>query len=272
MGDPVARALRRLIWVLLSGSVSTAGLAANLEPVHPGDGAFSLPSGDGVVVWSQLDDPSGYALVDQAFESWYASYNSEAADDFMVQVSGPECEFAVDGVSTAGVQFTPGTDPLFVNVAFYADAGGLPGAPLPDCEFPANTNFVSDGNGDLAIEVDCPGFQTFSYNTFWVSQQVRQDYLIQGIHYWATRASTELAPAAWRNPGNEFGTGCFDWQPANEVCRAMGQDLLMELSGYFVPNSCPPFGGDVPAVGPVGVVILAVACGAGATWTLYRRR
>lgn len=254
---------------------SPASLAVTIERVHPDDGVLTLPGGNTDVIYSQLDDPSGYALVDQAFEAAYAGYDTEAADDFVWSHGfGSGCVGDIQGLSTPGALSMPPADPLFVNVAFYADAGGLPGAALPGCEFPAHTQFFSNGLGDLTIELECGEAPT--HTPLWVSQQVRQDFTTQGIHYWSTRATSNLEPAVWRNPGGGFGTACADWQPANAVCGAVGSDMLFELIGHVDTLTCDGWsdcaqGPCLPAMGPIAGILLVLSLGGSAAWVLRRR-
>ena len=239
--------------VLLAGSFASAA-TFNKETVA--DGTFTGVSGD--VLYEQLDDPSGSAFVDQIFEAAYAAYDSEGADDFEVTDSGWEIEV----INTPGSQTVAGTNPFFMNHAFYADAGGLPGAVLDDCDFPANTDFFSEGDGDTSTNVDCfagPGVT-------WMSQSARQDFNPFGQFFWATRSGALGTPAVFRNPGNGFATGCLDWSPANAVCGQTGQDNMFQLLGSVtIVNG-------TPAVGPFGVAVLILALGSGSAYVLRRRR
>ena len=191
--------------------LSTSAVYAQPVPSAPYTGS---PAGTstGDVLWSQLDDPTGSTFTDQSFEAAYAAYDSWGGDDFIMSVGG--CATAgLGSLFTPGQLTVAGSNPFFVNVAFYADAGGLPGSIV--CDFAANANFSSAGDGDLTIDVEgC----TLPLGTWWFSQQVRMDYNPFGQHYWATRISARNNPGVWKNPGNGFGYGCLDWQPANAVC------------------------------------------------------
>jgi len=160
---------------------------------------------------------------------------------------------------------------LFVNVAFYADAGGVPGAAITDCEFPATTAFTASPTGDLSIEVDCniPSQFISSTEHYWVSQQVRQNFNSDGQHLWATRNEAVGHPSVWKNPGDGFGSGCTDWQPANATCGQTGQDLLFELGGDRFEIICD--GPPVPASGRQGLVLLATLLAGAGSYLLLRR-
>ncbi len=250
--------------LMAGGSVA----AATLQPSHPADGTADFPSGVPLdVLYGQLDDPSGSVFTDQAFEVSYAAYDSAGADDFVVPADVFGWDIVV--VNTPG-QFSPpaGQVPLAVNVAFHYDAGGLPGGVARECDFPANTDFTTDGTGDLSIQVTCMLFP----GTYWYSQQVRVDFDPSGQHAWSTRNAAEGNAAAWKNPGDGFLTGCSDWSPA-AGCGQVGEDMLFELLGQESPScqlDCfPPA---VPAYGFKGTLLLIVSLGSSAAYVLFRRR
>jgi hypothetical protein len=252
---------------VLAAFLLLATSAAHAEMVPSGTytgTAAGTSSGD--VLWSQLDEPTGSAFTDQGFEAVYAAYDSWGGEDFTVDATS----WILDSLFTPGSVTVAGSNPFFVSHAFYRDAGGQPGAPIGGCEFPANTNFSSAGDGDFTTDVSgcsAPGGLT------WFSQQIRMDFDPWGQHYWATRNSARSHPGVWKNPGNGFGNGCLDWQPANFVCGMTGEDWLFELSGTLgnddpclPPNKCSP------AVGPFGVVLMVLSVGGVSAWVLRRRR
>jgi hypothetical protein len=242
--------------VLFAGSLASA--AFTKQKTDPGQ--IDAPAGN-IVLVDQLDDPSGNAFTDQAFEAPYAAYNGEMADDFVVTAASG---WDITTIVTPGSNTVAGANPFSVNHSFYADAAGLPGAVLEDCAFPGNTNFVSPGNGDLTTVVACNA----PSGNAWFSQSVRQDFNPFGQHYWATRIGANGTPSVFRNPGNGFLTGCVDWQPANAVCGQAGADTLFQLLG----NERPADTGGVPAVGPFGVALMILALGGGSAYVLNRRR
>jgi hypothetical protein len=242
--------------VLVAGSFAQAAFVSKV----PYSGTFTMPSG-GDVLFSQLDDPSGSAWTDQEFEAVYAAYNSEGGDDFNVSDAAG---WDLTTINTPGIQTAGGT-PFFTNHFFYADGGGAPGAVLDGCDFPANTSFTHD-LGDLSTDVtgcNTPG------GINWFSQNVRQDFVPFGQHFWATRASSNGSEAVFRNPGNGFGSGCLDWAPANTVCGMTGSDFQFELLGAVRTGGDP--GGQVPAVGPFGIALMVLGLGAGSAYVMRRR-
>lgn len=239
-------------------STSLAG-ATTLQLSAPYDGTVS-PSTAGDVLYTQLDDPSGHVFTDQQFEPYYHWYDNEAADDFVVE---SPMGWDISELYTVGLLKFPDSEiPLqWVNVFFYHDAP-VPTQHVLDCGFPTNTSVVND-EGSLTIDVDC----TLAPGRYWFSHQVRMDSGgIYQQHYWATRTAARNLPAVWRNPLNEFGTGCTDWSPANAVCGMPGQDFLFEVRGSeHVPGS-------VPAVGPLGALVTILCLAAGSLYVRRRRR
>lgn len=238
-------------------------LAAQFETSRSGTGGeVVLPAG-GDILYTQLDDPSGISFTDQLFEPFYHWYDSEGADDFVVDAA---TGWDVGTLITPGAEQATGggttPNPIqFVNVAFYEHGGNRPGLPLADCQFPVTTQFVDD-EGGLTIDVDC----SLAPGHYWFSQQVRMDGG-PGFsqHFWSTRLSARNQPAAWRNPAGEFVYNCMDWKPANAFCGMPGKDYLFELRGAV---SAP---GPVPVVGPPGLLALLLSLGAGSAYLLRRR-
>jgi hypothetical protein len=252
------------VLVLVAGSMTSA--ATIFQKKTAANGTMGVIS-QGDVLYSQLDDPSGNAFTDQAFEAAYAAYDGQGADDFVVTDANG---WDITTLNTPGA-FVPaaGQMPFFVNNAFHADAGGVPGAAIGGCDFPGNTNFASDGTGDLSIDVtgcNAPAGLT------WVSQQVRIDFNPFGQHFWATRNAAVGAPSQWRNPGDGFGSGCIDWSVAT-TCGQTGADMLFEVLGKVRPGQTPSTTpGGVPAVGPLGIGVMLLALGGGSAYVLGRRR
>jgi len=252
------------VLVLVAGSLASAQTVFQNKTAT--DGVLSVPS-TGETLYSQLDDPSGSAFTDQAFEAAYAAYDGTGADDFMVTAAAG---WDISVLNTPGAFQPPaGQVPFFVNNAFYADNPALnePGAVLPGCDFPGNTDFTTDGTGDLSINVACNAPNGIT----WVSQNVRIDFNPFGQHFWATR-NTPLGTAyVWKNPGDGFGTGCVDWTNGAS-CGSVGSDTLFELLGKERTTGVPGPVVGVPAVGPLGIGLMLLALGGGSAYVLGRRR
>lgn len=238
----------------------TAFAAADPTLVRPAGAPPAAPAGPGDVLYSQLDDPSGYVFWDTDFFPGKDGYDAVAADDFVV--TSP-AGWNVENVYTVGEVDHPGQGGtlVWVNTSFYADAGGVPGAPLSGCEFPGNVDFTADANGSLSIDVDCSA----PSGVVWVSQQVRTSLGGANIHWWATRNTAAGNPFVWQNPDNGWGTDCIDWTPAT-ACGALGDDTLFEIRGE--EGTAPP----VPAIGPLGLALALLSLGCSSAYVLSRPR
>jgi hypothetical protein len=251
--------MKKVIVVL--GILLLASTAASAVMVDEMNRVATSHTSAGDVLWSQLDEPTGAAFTDQAFEASYAAYDSDGGEDFVVDAG---FTWNLEALATPGSLTVLGSNPFFVNILFYADNGGLPGAVL--CDFTANTNVTSAGDGDLTMDVSgC----SLDAGNVWFSQSVRMDFNPLGQHYWATRGTAlGTYPGLWKNPGNGFGNGCLDWQPANAVCGMTGEDWMFELTGTVNEGG----EGAVPAIGPFGALLMIVSLGAGSAYVLRRRR
>lgn len=248
-------------FVLLVGAVLLVGTAsaATMSPIgsDPTPAAFTATA----VLYDQTSDPSGNGAPDQAFEVTYAAYDAEGADDF--EVTDAE-GWDVDGANTPG----SGGGSAFVNVAFYADAGGVPAATAETgCDYDGLTSYT-DTVGDLEITFDVcnlgPGL-------YWYNQMVRQDFNPNGQHFWSNRSVASNNPAVWRNPGDGFASGCVDWEQM-QICGVGGgePDFLFQILGEVRDPGTTS--GGVPAVGPFGMLMMVLALGGGSGYVLARRR
>jgi hypothetical protein len=212
------------------------------------------------VLYSQLDSPSGYGEPDQKFEAAYSAYDSEGADDFLVN-SGP---WTIGGVLTPGI----GGASIHVSITFYPSVDGEPGdIPIAGCVYLGITDYT-DANGDLSInlEPEC----VLPDGHYWMAQQVRQDFQTDGQHYWENRQFVIGAPAHWRNPADGWGTGCTDWSPS-VVCGIENyeDDFLFALMDDPFDR---PATTATPAVGPFGMLLTVLALGGSSFYVLARRR
>jgi hypothetical protein len=165
------------------------------------------------------------------FEPLNAAYDSMAADDFTVPNSASG--WGIREVSVLGFysEGTLGPTP-FVNVEFFNDSAGLPGA--VECSFgslEAGTHFT-DSSGSLTIVF--PTTCNLSAGRHWVMVQADMDFDPNGQWFWSGRSFPVNSAFAWRNPGDGFGTGCTVWT-AGTSCGLTDSDLLFELRGYSLP-------------------------------------
>jgi hypothetical protein len=171
-------------------------------------GASSMPVGPQapqMVLYDQTDNPSTNAFNSQNFEAIYDIYDDQAADDFVVSGSG----WVVTTVVTPGVYYNGFGPATSLNVTFYDDAGGLPGSIVPGCDYSAVSTFIDGPSGSFTTTLSPPC--TLPPGAKWVSVQANLDALVGGQWGWTERNVQSFNPAAWRNPGNGFGTGCIGY-------------------------------------------------------------
>lgn len=206
--------------------LSSAALA-QMDVENPSGVSGTLPttSGTAIVLYDQTDSASGNGAPDQDFEAANDLYDAEGADDFIVP--GGE-QWSIQVVSTVGTQSSGGSA-ASVDITFYADNAGAPGAPVSGCDYPGLIPAESNGSFSITLPSACvlpPG-------TYWMGQQTRQDFATDGQHFWSNRTVQSNNPSHWRNPGDGFASGCTDWTPQT-TCGVGGgtnPDFLFGLSG-----------------------------------------
>ena len=245
--------------VLLAGaSVASAEFAVTSVKAPS---AIAVPDGD-PSLYSQLDNASGNGGPDQNFEAIYDAYDSDAADDFVIP-AGPD-NWSITQVVTTGT-FTGADSPVTVNISFYPDAGGVPGAAAA-CSYSAVTpNSIAGGSYFITLPTPC----VLGPGSYWLGLQTNLDFGVGGQHFWSTRSVQSNSLAVWRNPGDGFGTGCTSFTPfASCGTPPVGggfPDLLFQLNGNLVaaPALVPP--AVIPTLGSLGLLALALSLG-GLAW------
>jgi cysteine-rich repeat protein len=226
-----------------------------------GDGCETDCTVTSQLVVDQSDAAGDDAVFDQKVEPIYGAYDSEVADDFIVT---DPAGWDVSRLATYG-HINPDSARIEdVTIRFYPDVGGLPGD--IECDYSRITSFVEE-EGDLSIIL--PRVCELAPGRWWVSQQVRMDLFTPtgGLHYWAGRSIQTNHPSVWRNPGSAFGTGCEDWTVTSSCFPGLDDpDLLYQLFAR-VEEPDP-----VPATGPLGTCVLALAVGITLQACIRRRR
>jgi hypothetical protein len=244
--------------VVFAGSLVPAAVMQNQKPgaiVQP-----HFPSTDSTPLYTQLDGDVGNGAPDQDFEAAYDAYSSEGADDFFVTGGGWE----IGGLNTPGIS---GGGSITVNLTFYEDNGGGLPVDTPSCELLGLTDYT-DTAGDLSINFS-DNKCVLADGHYWVAQEVRQDFLAAGQHFWSNSAVLHNSQSVWRNPADGFGTTCTDWDQQTDcgVGGGTNPDFQFELLESKVGG---PAG--TPAVGPFGMLMTVLALGGGSAYVLARRR
>ena len=140
----------------------------------------------------------------QNFEASYDIYDNQAADDFIVSAGSG---WNVTTVFAPGAYSTTHGTPASMRVTFFADAAGVPGAPI--CDFPALA-FTEAPVGAFTINI--PGGCVLSTGKKWVSVVANLNFGGGGGQwFWSTRTVLTGSPSKWQNPGGGFNTGCSTW-------------------------------------------------------------
>ena len=198
--------------------------------VPPADAFVGAP----ILLYDQTDNATANGAPDQDFEAAFNAYDSEAADDFVVTAA---TGWDVERVTTVGT-FTPGGGPTAsVDVIFYANSAGggdpdLPGAPVAGCSYAA---IIPTSQVGGSYVIDLPTVCALPAGTFWLSVQANQNFTPNGQHFWSDRTVQSGSEAAWRNPGNGFGSGCVTFTPKT-VCGVgdpISPDFLFQILGQI---------------------------------------
>ncbi len=202
-----------------------------LAKAAPAAGAVTLYRGALAVLYDQTDNPGPDSISSQDFEASFDAYDNQAADDFVIPVG--DGSWTINEVYVPGAYFN-GTGPApAVNVFFYQDASGVPGAQV----YSALGLVPSDSAGSLTIALTTPA--VLPSGAYWVSVQAVMDFAVGGQWGWTERTVQSNSASAWRNPGGGFGSPCTDWGARAGLCGVGTQpDLVFRLSGAI--------GGDAP--------------------------
>ncbi len=193
-----------LLLLVLAVFMSTSANAQEAVPSLSGPAAnFEAYSGGMEVLYDQTDNAGTDSLTSQEFEASLSSYDNQAADDFEVPAGE---NWSVGSVFVPGAYYN-GTGPApAVNVYFYENNGGLPGAEVVSYDgIPVTTDVAG------TFTIDLPAPAELGEGMYWLSVQADMDYTPNGQWGWTARAVQSFSAAAWRNPGGGFGTPCADW-------------------------------------------------------------
>lgn len=185
------------------------------------------------VLYDQYNNPASFDVTSQDFEPALDTFDSQAADDFVVPAGQT---WSVEGVDVDG-EYDGGPAASF-NVLFYSTAGTLPGTLI--CSRPANPFTPGPAAGDAVITLTAPC--ALFPGTYWVSVQARQDFGGAGQWFWQNRSVQAGSASAWQNPGGAWGTGCNTWGVKTTCLPAQaGPDQVFRINGIIVPVDLQDF-------------------------------
>ena len=169
---------------------------------NPSRAHFKAPKGS-TILYDQAISGSSVGFVDQNFSSANDPFDNAAADDFVVTGGG----WNVSRVDLTGVYFNGSGPADSFDVTIYADAGGVPGAPV--CSDPG----LSYTNSGTSFSIPLSSVCALSAGTYWLSAVANMDFAVGGEFGWSAFAPASLPGSVgkWQNPGDGFGTGCTSW-------------------------------------------------------------
>jgi hypothetical protein len=170
----------------------------------------------------------------QLYDPVASQYTDLLADDLIVPAA--ELGWSVTVVSANG-RYTVGEGPVeTVNVIFYRDASGLPGAEVAGCHYTGLTTYVdSAGALFVTLPTPCTLRDVGDVNTkYWVAVQAQMP-LEAFSWFWLNRSVTSNSPAAWMNPGNGSKTGCTTWSRRAADCglEVASPDQCFTILGFY---------------------------------------
>lgn len=192
---------------------------------------------NGPVIYDQLMPLSfGSIISHEMTDAGSAALTSFAADDFIVpEGSGWDVAY----VNVAGSYFTwSGTSISSLNVVFYTDNNGMPGAALHTFNALQSFNEVElDATaGAFLYEISLPETVTLAAGHYWLGVQAVSDYTVTSQWNWFTYESLVIeSEFHWKNPADGFGYGFTDWTPASLFTWG-SYNLAFSLSGPGLPG------------------------------------
>ena len=234
--------------------VASSAQVAGAPIAHRGS-PFPAPDITQTILYDQTDNPAANSTVSQNFEAANDAFDNQLADDFVVPAGG----WTVGQVNVLGVYFNGSGPARDVNVFFYVDAGGLPGAPVPGGTY--MNAAITSGAATGAFNICLPTTLALAPGHYWVSVQANMDFPVGGEWGWTDRVVTSNSPAAWQNPGGGFATACTTWGQRGPTCLIdngnndqLFQLLTQPAGGCPISIVCPPCGNYTTATSAGAIV------------------
>jgi hypothetical protein len=174
------------------------------------------------VLYDQTDNDALYGTISQIFEAPFASYDSQAADDFTVPQGQKWTVTEVDALGSYSAGSGPATAE---DVTFYRTTKkGRPGAVVA-----TYTGLVgADNAGSFVITVPHTRLRAGHY---WVSVVAHLDYTTGGLWNWENQTTTEGSSAQWQNPRGGLAMGCTTWHTESTCTGSNRGDHMFTLRG-----------------------------------------
>lgn len=202
-----------IIGLILPGLSQNSPVGTLSQPVQA-----SSPR-SGLVIYDQLF-PLGFNYMNSQLYTnpGSAANTSVGADDFVVP-AGETWGVRYIDVTGAYYAFT-GTPIDALNISFYNNNGGIPGAELYSFLDFTNYNEVlmDAATQTYKYEIMLPSVLNFTPGRYWISVQAVSNSDITGQWGWMTKEGITIEQEfVWKNPADGFGIGAIDWTPASMI-------------------------------------------------------
>jgi hypothetical protein len=209
MKGPSTRVL--LVVVLLGAALGAIGLSSQ---------SYAESGQRSTFLYDQRDNgASTFVSSTRWGDPAYKAGSALGADDFIVPQGETWLISAVDVDGDLGNQ----TRIESKNLAFYLDAGGLPGERIASYHRHGTPGI----RGDFKVTLPRPGL-TLTAGTYWVSVQANLWNPDIDEWYWHTRSVQSNNPGVWVQPHRPT---CNHWMPTTQCISSAGPDWMFALEG-----------------------------------------
>lgn len=211
---------------------------------------FLQPPTGSIVLYDQIDAGSGTGAPMQNFEAAHDGYDSEGADDFIVPAQG----WTLTGVNLV-TQIGAPAGYTTASIGIHPDDGGKP-AETAACAYASASARIDEFATSIYLPTPCP----LDAGTYWIVVQGDINLAFNGQIFWSNRTIQTHHAAVWRNPGNDFATGCTSFAPMSQcgVGGSSNPDFLFQIIGApglrGVPAAPPS---TLPTLGQWGALLVA---------------
>src|SRR5436190_1858487 len=171
------------------------------------------------ILYSQTDHPATTANGSGNSDTVNAAFNKLAADDFVVPAGQT---WTIQQLTVQGLYSKSTGAATSVNVNFYYDAAGMPGAPVSGGTYTNVAMTDAAGNFTIALPSNC----VLTQGTYWVSVRANMD-LNRGADWaWLDRTVQSNSGAAAQNSAG----GVTSWERKSN-------DNIFQIGGTQVPDA-----------------------------------
>jgi hypothetical protein len=180
-----------------------------------------------VLLHDQRDNGSVIHEISTRWRDSGHKYASLGADDFVVP---QDQTWVVTAVDVEGMYQNTDNSSKSENVAFFLDAGGVPGDRIAWYHIQGE----NEQRGNFRDVLPHPGLSLES-GTYWVSVQANIRRMAGDQWAWQTRLVQSNSPGVWRNPGGRYRPACTGWTPTQQCFphQRAGPDWMFALEGVI---------------------------------------